>query len=177
MGHSINSKTQLNVYNQNTPDNLECYVSMAEMLRPKKRVKSKHLSTITLGYLHSRKGSFNPKHQRRIKILFDTGCGATLIHHTLVGRLKQKSNKPSNWSTKAGSFCTTKTCKITFTLPAFHKHQNICWEAYVDEADKLISHYDMIIGRDLLEELGLKFQDSFHLLSYWMYAIYGYPVS
>ena len=63
MGHSTNSKTQLNVY-QNTPDNLECYVSMAELLRPKKKAKKNNLSTITLGYLHSRKGSFEPEDQK-----------------------------------------------------------------------------------------------------------------
>src|SRR5687767_26552 len=98
MGHSLSSKNQLNVYNKDWQ--LECYVSMAEMRRPKKKAKKKDLSTITLGYLHSKKGSFKVKNQRRVKILFDTGCGATLIHHSLVNRLKQKDTKPSSWSTK-----------------------------------------------------------------------------
>jgi hypothetical protein len=66
-----------------SPD-FECYVSMAEMLSPKKKPKKKQLSTITLGYLHTKRGSLKEKNQKRIKILFDTGCGATLIHHSLV---------------------------------------------------------------------------------------------
>src|SRR5687767_9262819 len=109
MGYSLSSKNQLDVYD--TDWKLECYVSMAQLLRPKKKVKRQDLSTITLGYLHSKHNSFKAKHQRRVKILFYTGCGATLFHHSLVNKLKQRDNKPSNWSTKAGRFRTTKTCK------------------------------------------------------------------
>ena len=155
MAHNLISKDQLNIDSQVW--NLECYVSMADMLRPKKKAKVQHLSTITLGYLHSRNNSFKVKYQKRVRILFDTGCGATLIHHSLVKRLKLRSDKPSNWTTKAGSFKTTKTCKINFTLPAFHEKRNISWTAFVDESDKQSSRYDMIIGRDLLEELGMNF--------------------
>ena len=72
-------------------------------------------------------------------------------------RLKQTDDKPSNWSTKAGSFKTTKTCKVHFTLPAFHDKHNISWTAFVDNTGKLTSRYDMIIGRDLISELGMTF--------------------
>ena len=127
MGHSLSSKSQLNVYD-NTPADLECYASMADILRPKKKAKTQPtLSTITLGILHSKKNNFKLKHQKRVKILFDTGCGATLIHHSLAGKLPLQTDRPSNWSTKAGSFRTTKTCKLNFTLPAFHEHRNISW--------------------------------------------------
>ncbi len=57
-----------------------------------------------------------------------------------------------------GSFKTTKTCKVHFTLPAFHEKCNISWTAYVDNTDKLTSRYDMIIGRDLISELGMTFR-------------------
>src|SRR5687767_15491983 len=117
MGHSLSSKNQLDVYNKEQWK-VECYVSMAQLLRPTKKAKRQDLSSITLGYLHSKHNSFKMKHQKRVKILFDTGCGATLIHHSLVKRLKQKYNILSNWSTKAGSFKTSKTCRIYLTLPA-----------------------------------------------------------
>ena len=129
-------------------------------------MKRQNLSTITLGYLHTKENSIKMKHQKRIKILFDTGCGATLIHHSLVERLKTKQEKPSKWSTKAGSFQTTKTCKIKFMLPAFHEKRDISWTAFVDETDKLSSRYDMIIGRDLLEELGMNFSFSEKLMEW-----------
>src|SRR5687767_12227026 len=130
MGHSLSSKNQLDVYNKEQWK-VECYVSMAQLFRPTKKVKRQDLLTITLGYLHSKHNSFRAKHQQRVKILFDTGCGATLIHHSLVKRLKQRDNKLSNWSTKAGSFRMTKTCKINLTLPAFHEKQNISWTTFV----------------------------------------------
>src|SRR6476620_8273792 len=98
--HSINSKSQLNAYTSN-PSESECYVSMANMLRPTKKAKTQTtLSTITLGILHSKKNSFELKHQKRLKILFNTGCGVTLIHHSLVGKLPAQTDRPSNWNTK-----------------------------------------------------------------------------
>ena len=85
--HSLNSKLQLKAYSSN-PSDLECYVSMANMLRPTKKAKTKPaLLTLTLGVLHSKKNSFKAKHQKRLKILFNTGCSATLIQHSLVGKL------------------------------------------------------------------------------------------
>ena len=55
---------------------------------------------------------------------------------------------------------TSKKCRVTFRLPAFFEHRDITWSAYVDESDSLNSRYDMIIGRDLLIELGIDFQFS-----------------
>ena len=61
--HSLNSKPQLNADTSNFSD-LECYVSMANMLRPSKKAKTQPtLSTITLDILHSKKNSFKLKHQ------------------------------------------------------------------------------------------------------------------
>src|SRR5687768_9510844 len=138
---------------------------MATLLRPTKKAKTKPtLSTITLGVLNSKKNGFNPKYHKRLKILFDTGCGVTLIHHSLVGKLALQMDRPSNWSTKAVSFRTTKTAKLIFTLPVFHVGRNISLTAFVDENDKLSSRYDMIIGRDLLEELRMNFICSTNLM-------------
>jgi len=40
-------------------------------------------------------------------------------------------------------------------LPEFHKHRVVEWEMYVDETASSLSTYDMIIGRDLMESIGL----------------------
>ena len=104
------------------PNNFECCVTIAQMLRPKKKAKINHLLAITISYLHAMQGSYKSEDLRRLRIIFNTGCGTTLIHHNLVGKLKQKE-KPSNWSTKAGGFKTTKTFKISFTLPAFQENR------------------------------------------------------
>src|SRR5687767_5223846 len=169
MAHNSESNLEnLDIYPES--QKIKCYVSMAEMLRPKKKAKKHYLSAITLGNLKTRMGSVKIKHWKRIKILFDTGYGATLIHHSLVKKLKPKMENPSNWPTKAGSFKTTKTCKVKFTLPAFHEKRDISWKAFDGETDKLSSRYDMIIGRDLLDELGMKFLFSENL-SEWDNAI------
>jgi hypothetical protein len=47
-----------------------------------------NLSSITIGYLASRKGSRKSKHWKRLRVLLDSGCGATLINQSLVGNLK-----------------------------------------------------------------------------------------
>lgn len=74
-----------------------------------------------------------------------------------MNRLPQNYNQPSNRSTKAGSFKTTKTCQVQIMLPAFHEKCIISWTAYVDKTNQLSSKYDMIIGRDLISELGMSF--------------------
>ena len=139
---------------------------MAQLLRPTKRAKKQNLSTVTLGYLNSKHGSFKSKYLKRMRILFDTGCGATLIHHSLVDQQKSKTDKICKWSTTAGRFKTTKTCKINFMLPAFYKHRNVCWMAFVDKTDKLTSQYDMIIGRDLLDIMLINFLFSQNLMEW-----------
>ena len=70
-------------------------------------------------------------------------------------RLKQKSDNTTKWKTKAGSFKTSKTCKINFSLPGFHPGREIQWKAYVEDTPLEDSQYDIIIGRDLLHELGI----------------------
>ena len=53
MDHNTESNIEnFDIYTESK--NIDCYVSMAEMLRPKKKAKTENLSTITLGYLHSK---------------------------------------------------------------------------------------------------------------------------
>jgi hypothetical protein len=60
MDHSAESKLgSSDIYP--VSKNLDCYVSMADILRPKKKAKRTDLSTITIGYLHSRQGSLENK--------------------------------------------------------------------------------------------------------------------
>ena len=47
---------------------------------------------MTLGYLYSKPKSYKVKLQEN-EILFDTGCGAILIHHRPVHQLKTKKRK------------------------------------------------------------------------------------
>ena len=101
------------------------------------------------------KNSNKAKHLKRVKILFDTGCDATLVNKKFVTKLKPKAIKTSNWATKGGSFKTSRQVDVQLLLPEFHQNKEVRWTMYVDESSGE-SRYDMIIGRDLMTELGFK---------------------
>jgi len=54
-----------------------------------------------------------------------------------------------------GQFTTDKTGLVTFSLPEFNLKKQISWVFHVNDRLKAASTYDMIIGRDLLGELGI----------------------
>jgi hypothetical protein len=93
--------------------------------------------------------------KQKLRVLFDSGCRATLINERFVRHWKKTESKSTKWSTKGGSFKTKRKCEIEFTLPAFHENRKITCSAYVDESHHESSNYDMIIGRDLLHLLGI----------------------
>ena len=113
------------------------------------------MSSITLGWIFNRKGGRKSKDHKRARILFDSGCGGTLVNKSFVRKYKKISTTSTNWTTKAGTFKTTRKVNCQFTLPEFHQGKDITWTMYVDDSDKRLNNYDMIIGRDLLTELGI----------------------
>jgi hypothetical protein len=135
-------------------DNIKCFASTAEILRPKKRIKVEDLSTVTIGYIKDKHPDRLDENQR-FRVLFDSGCGATMINKDFVKHWKKQPVKTIKWSTKAGSFRTKKSCDIEFTLPGFHEHRKIACTAYVDESHHESCNYDMIIGRDIVHSLGI----------------------
>ena len=132
----------------------ECLASTAELLRPKKKAKSDDLSTITLGYIKNKRPEKLGENQR-LRILFDSGCSATLLNKKFVKNWKKVAQKSTKWSTKAGSFKTKRKCEVEFTLPAFHENRLVSCNVYVDESPHAASSYDMIIGRELMHSLGI----------------------
>src|SRR5210317_938149 len=72
----------------------------------------------------------------------------------------------TKWKTKTSNFLTKEKVKCQFTMPEFHKEKEIEWSMYVDESNKSNDKYDMIIGRDLLQEIGLDFLFSQGLMTW-----------
>jgi hypothetical protein len=133
----------------------KCFNSTATLLRPSERSNVELLPSITIGYIATIKGSKDPILWKSIRILLDSGCAATLFNQNLVKTLNTTKENRTKWTTKAGNFSTHRKCEVTFTSPALHKHRQITWNCYVDESnDKSIS-YDLIIGRDLIHEIGI----------------------
>jgi hypothetical protein len=52
---------------------------------------------------------------------------------------------------------TTVKCKAQFTVPELHDNQLIEWDLHVT---KTLGAYDMIIGRDILTDIGIDIQFS-----------------
>jgi hypothetical protein len=91
-----------------------------------------------------------------MRVLLDSGCGGTLVNRSFVKKYNKTLTKSTNWTTKkAGTFKTDRTVKCQFTLPEFHEGKDISWNMYVHESDARLKSFDMIIGRDLLHELGI----------------------
>ena len=132
----------------------DCFVATANIRRPKKKSTVEDLSTITLGYIKSRMPS-NLGENQRLRVLFDSGCSATLVNKKFLRNWEKKPVTDIKWSTKAGTFTTKRKCKMEFTLPAFHENKIISCTVYVDESHEAKCNYDMIIGRDLMHSLGI----------------------
>jgi hypothetical protein len=81
------------------------------------------------------------KDQKRARILFDSGCGGTLVNKSFVRKYKKISTTSTNWTTKAGTtFKTTRKVNCQFTLPEFHQGKDITWTMNVDDSDKRLNN-------------------------------------
>ena len=88
-----------------------------------------------------------------IKILLDSGASSTLIIERFVQNLKLKKNtKTTKCRTTAGVFETNKLVDLQFILPELYEGRTICATAHIT---KQLGQYDMILGRDILRELGI----------------------
>ena len=60
------------------------------------------------------------------------------------------------WHTLGGTFTTRRKQSVKFRLPEFSNSKTIDWKFHIDETTKPDqAQYDMIIGTDLMEELGI----------------------
>jgi hypothetical protein len=125
-------------------------------------LKTDDKSTISLAWIQTKKNSNKGKHFKRLRVLFDSGCAATLVNHSFLKDLEKNAALNTKWSIKAGTFTTTAKCQCMFSLPEFHENRDIIWDVYVDTSSTKGSRYDMIIGRDLMNNIGLdlRFSDN-----------------
>ena len=72
----------------NYTETSSCFATTAKLLRPKKKAKTRDLSTVTLGYIKN-KNPLKDNEDQRLRILFDSGCGATLINKRFVRHWKK----------------------------------------------------------------------------------------
>ena len=116
-----------------------------------KRQKTADLRPVTLVRLNTRRGKSKP---RTLRALLDSGGSSTMVSEEFVKKLKLKPihGKTTVWKTPAGELRTTAKVKAQFMLPEFHDNRMLEWNIHVTPN---MGAYDMIIGRDILEDLGI----------------------
>ena len=92
-----------------------------------------------------------------LRALADTGASSSIIleGYTSKNLIQRDKSNQTTWSTMSGQFTTDKTGLVTFSLPEFNLKKRVSWKFHVDDRSKSSNTYDMIIGRDLLGELGI----------------------
>lgn len=117
---------------------------------PRKKQKLDQTCPITFGKVRTHLGKPKPV---TIKILFDTGASATIGQYEALKNLRLKREAGTEWTTAAGNMTTDLRTKLQFKLMEFDQDSVIEWKIHVT---KQKMSYDLIIGRDLMKELGIK---------------------
>jgi predicted aspartyl protease len=90
---------------------------------------------------------------KRISVLLDSGASSSVISHNIVDKLRIKPDQATVWNTAAGKMSTHRKVRMTFTLPGLSPSASVDTTVHVHDGH--LSLYDMIIGRDLLKDLGI----------------------
>ena len=114
------------------------------------------LVPVTFGRLNLTKGKPKPTN---IRILLDSGSTQTILCKHLAKKLKTRKEPTTKWTTMAGTVKTGESAKVEFSLPEFHPDKLIEWRVHLTEK---LGSYDMIIGRDILSEMGIDIHFSTH---------------
>ncbi len=77
----------------------------------------------------------------------------------LQDNLTEDPQGVTKWSTRGGSFTTTQTCLVPYQLPEFTPNQTLTHRFWVNSTPPSHANdYDIIIGQDILRNLGLLFE-------------------
>ena len=124
-------------------------MSIRKLVHGHKRIKRSHLCPILFGILRT---TVNGKN-KPIRILLDSGATGRFLRENLTGRLHVKETLRESWNTGNGVLLTNTTVQTHFVLPELYN-------------DRVIEHtfnvlamdigYDMVIGTDLMSDLGLR---------------------
>ena len=109
--------------------------------------------------IRTRKGSGNPKKNKKkrytkiqVKCLLDSGCSATIGRRAIVEEIFKNTNS-EHWQTAAGIFSTIGKSKLKLQLTELSQTAILEDDIHVTEQD--LGQYDIIIGRNTLEKLGI----------------------
>ena len=81
-----------------------------------------------------------------------SGCSYTILMVRLIEILRPKKDAVMHWHTQAGNITSNIKVKVYFTLPGIRVMNAATWKCHVYDSAK--GRYDMILGRDILTQLG-----------------------
>ena len=137
-------------YAESTKESYSLRKALAGEPPSKKQRTSEESVPILFGQICTReKGKPKPK---TIKILLDTGGSDTIVNAKFVSKLSKIKGSKQTWQTAAGDLSTSEQVQVQMTLPELHEKRVVHWKMHVTENEL---NYDMIMGRDLLAELGI----------------------
>jgi transposase InsO family protein len=120
-------------------------------LRPKKKQKQdERLAPVVVVRFVEKHGT--PKYINLLALL-DSGCSSTIMEERFAKKLRRKESPATNWSTAAGMFSTTGTVNSLMQFPEFSETMTV--KSTIHLTKSVSPRYDMIIGRDLMKELGI----------------------
>ena len=114
-------------------------------------MKTEHLAPIA--FIHLKTSLGRKSRPILLKCLLDSGASSSLVHSKFVANLRLKNDATTKWLTSAGEFVTKKQVDAHYMLTEFHEARVIQSRLHVIEGPS--SRYDMILGRDVLKELGI----------------------
>eukprot|EP00957_Ditylum_brightwellii_P119577 9123466-Ditylum_brightwellii.AAC.1 len=100
----------------------------------------------------------------------NSGASASIVRKKYCTSISKYRCKHTTWATSGGEFETWCKARLKFQLPEFSTSKENSWSFHVDKPnpnnDTLV--YDMIIGRDLMSDLGIiiVFEDGYCLKYY-----------
>ncbi len=106
-----------------------------------------------------RTGDYNPKkkHSKNnrklsVKCLLDSGCSATIARKSVVTKVSTNTDS-EQWHTAAGTFTTAGKSEVKLQLTELSPTAIL--EESVHVTDQDLGQYDIIIGRNTMNRLGL----------------------
>jgi transposase InsO family protein len=89
-----------------------------------------------------------------LRALLDSGGSETIVSTKYVKNLRMKTYQQETtvWTTPGGEMTTNRKVKSQFTIPELHDDRLIEWNMHVTDD---LGAYDIIIGRDILNFLGI----------------------
>lgn len=120
-----------------------------------KKPKNQHLVPITFCHVHDQNGT---NKLMDAKALLDSGGSGCLIAKHLAQNLPittPTSQSTVQFLTAAGTYTSQGLVHLKFSMPELHHDRIIEWSFHVAEN---LGAYDVIIGRDLMQELPINLQ-------------------